>query len=91
MRINDNDVKIIELETDGDHVHVLMECKPQHRLTNIVKAFKGVSARLLFRDYPELKKVLYGGNLWNPSYFVSTVSENSEEQIKKYIQEQKKE
>lgn len=34
----------------------------------------------------ELKKKLWGGHLWNHSYFVATVSENTEEQIRKYIQ-----
>ena len=38
----------------------------------------------------ELKKKLWGGHLWNSSYFVATVSENTEEQIRKYIQNQKK-
>ncbi|HCU8684658.1 TPA: transposase, partial [Enterococcus faecium] len=51
---------------------------------------KGASARLLFKKHPELKQLLWGGHLWNPSYFVATVSENTEEQIRKYIQNQKK-
>lgn len=38
----------------------------------------------------ELKEKLWGGHLWNPSYFVATVSENTEEQIRKYIQNQKR-
>ena len=38
----------------------------------------------------ELKKKLWGGHLWNLSYFVATVSENTEEQIRKYIQNQKR-
>lgn len=38
----------------------------------------------------ELKKKLWVGHLWNPSYFVATVSENTEEQIRKYIQNQKR-
>ena len=38
----------------------------------------------------ELKKKLWGGHLWNPSYFISTVSENTEEQIRNYIKSQKK-
>ncbi len=54
------------------------------------KALKGVSARLLLKQYPELKKQLWGGHLWNPSYFLATVSENTEEQIRKYINSQKK-
>lgn len=55
------------------------------------KALKGVSARLLMKEFgEELKRKLWGGHLWNPSYFVATVSENTEEQIRKYIQNQKR-
>lgn len=68
---------------------MLISCSPQHYIPNIVKALKGVSARLLFKEYPELKSKLWGGHLWNPSYFVATVSENTEEQIKDYIRSQK--
>lgn len=57
----------------------------------MIKALKGVSARLLMKEFgEELKKTLWGGHLWNPAYFVATVSENTEEQIRKYIQNQKK-
>ncbi|MBP1044386.1 IS200/IS605 family transposase [Vagococcus sp. BWB3-3] len=86
----DNDSQIIEMESDKDHIHLFIECKPQHYIPNIMKAFKGVSARLLLKAYPELKKSLWGGPLWNPSYFVATVSENTDEQIRHYIQHQKK-
>ncbi|AQT87029.1 transposase IS200-family protein (plasmid) [Paenibacillus larvae subsp. larvae] len=86
----DNDVQIVEMESDKDHIHLLIECKPQHYIPSVVKAFKGVSARFLFKKHPELKKRLWGGHLWNPSYFVATVSENTEEQIRQYIQNQKK-
>jgi putative transposase len=56
----------------------------------MIKALKGVSARLLMKRYGEqLKRKLWGGHLWNPSYFIATVSKNTEEQIRKYIQSQK--
>lgn len=87
---DEHGIKIVEMETDQDHIHLLIECKPQHYIPNIVKAFKGVSARLLFKLHPELKKRLWGGHLWNPSYFIATVSENTEEQIREYIQNQQK-
>jgi putative transposase len=87
---DDNNVQIIEMESDKDHIHLLIECTPQHYIPNVVKAFKGVSARFLFKKHPELKQRLCGGHLWNPSYFVATVSENTEEQIRKYIKNQKK-
>ncbi len=86
----DNDVTILEMESDKDHIHLLIDCKPQHYIPSVVKAFKGVSARFLFKKHPELKSRLWRGHLWNPSYFVATVSENTEEQIRKYIQNQKK-
>ena len=86
----DNEFSILEINTDLDHIHLLIDCKPQHYIPNIIKALKGVSARLLMLEYKdELKKKLWGGHLWNPSYFISTVSENTEEQIRNYIKTQK--
>ena len=87
---NDNGYKIITINGDLDHIHLLIECTPQHYIPDIIKALKGVSARLLMKEYgDELKKKLWGGHLWNPSYFIATVSENTEEQIKNYIKSQK--
>lgn len=85
----DNRFVIDEIETDLDHIHLLISCSPQHHIPNVIKALKGVSARLLFKEFSELKGKLRGGHLWNPSYFVATVSENTEEQIREYIKGQK--
>ena len=71
-------------------IHLLIDCSPQHDIPDMIKALKGVSARLLMKEYEEeLKKKLWGRHLWNPGYFAATVSENTEEQIRKYIQNQK--
>lgn len=80
--------KVESLEVVEDHVHVLVSATPQHTIPNIVKMLKGIAARKLFLKFPQLKKKLWGGHLWNPSYFVSTKSENTEEQVKKYIENQ---
>lgn len=86
----DNNFKIIECNIDLDHVHLLVNCSPQNYIPDMLKALKGVSARLLMKEHKEeLKKMLLDEHLWNPSYYISTVSESTEEQIKKYIQEQK--
>lgn len=78
------------MNTDLDHIHLLIDCTPQQYIPNIIKALKGASARLLILKYGDtLKNKLYGGHLWNPSYFVATVSENTEEQIRNYIKKQK--
>lgn len=76
------------MKTDGDHIHMLIECSPQHFIPTIMKALKGNSARFLFKEFPALKDELWGGHLRNPSYFVCTVSERTEEQIKTYINNQ---
>lgn len=86
----DNNFQILECNGDLDHIHLLISCSPQHYIPDMIKALKGVSARLLIKEYgSELKKQLWGGHLWNPSYFIATVSENTESQIRKYIQNQK--
>ena len=88
----DNKFQILECNGDKDHIHLLINCSPQHYIPDMIKALKGVSARLLMKEYgDDLKKKLWRGHLWNPSYFVTTVSENTEEQIRRYIQNQKKE
>ena len=85
----DNKFIISEINGDLDHIHLLIECSPQHYIPDIIKALKGVSARLLMKEFPQLKSKLWGGHLWNPSYFIATVSENTEEQIRNYIKSQK--
>ena len=87
---NDNNFQILERNGDLDHIHLLVNCSPQHYIPDMIKALKGVSARLLMKEYGnELKKQLWGGHLWNPSYFIATVSENTETQIRNYIKSQK--
>lgn len=86
----DNNFQILECNGDLDHIHILINCSPQHYIPDMLKALKGVTARLLMKECgEELKDKLWHGHLWNPSYFVATVSENTEEQIRRYIQSQK--
>ena len=67
-----------------------INCKPQHYLPEIIQKMKGTTSRILMKENREiLREQLWGGNLWTPSYFVATVSENTEEQIRKYIKNQK--
>ena len=87
---DDNNFQILECNGDLDHIHLLINCSPQNYIPDMVKALKGVSARMLFKQYGDtLKNQLWGGHLWNPSYYIATVSENTEAQIREYIQTQK--
>ena len=87
----ENDFQIVECNTDKDHIHILVNCKPQHYIPDIIQKMKGTTSRILMKENKEeLNKKLWGGHLWNPSYFVATVSENTEEQIRKYIKNQQR-
>ena len=77
------------LETMPDHVHMLVDCRPQFFPSDMIKIIKGNTARKLFMTHPELKEKLWGGHLWNPSYCIVTVSDRSDEMVREYIESQK--
>ena len=63
--------------------------RPQFYISDMIKIMKGNHARQMFLLHPELKKELWGGHLWNPSYYAVTVSDRSREQVSAYIEGQK--
>jgi len=79
-------VQIIEQETCSDHIHIIFASKPQVQLSGIINRLKSVSARLIFRKFPEVKTFLWGSHFWSPSYFLSTVGEVKLEDVKRYVQ-----
>ena len=79
---------IMAMEVMRDHIHILVNCKPQFFPSDMIKILKGNTARWLFMKHPELKKQLWGGHLWNPSYCIVTVSDRSYDQVKQYIDSQ---
>ena len=72
--------QILAMEVMPDHIHLLVDCRPQFYISDMIKIMKGNIARQMFLAHPELKKELWGGHLWNPSYCAVTVSDRSREQ-----------
>lgn len=81
--------QILAMEVMPDHIHLLLDCKPQFFISDMIKIMKGNLARQLFLSHPELKRELWGGHLWNPSYCAVTVSDRSRDQVMAYIEGQK--
>ena len=77
------------MEVMPDHCHLFIVAHPKYSPSIIAKLLKGISARKLFQAFPLLKKRLWNGHLWNPSYYVGTAGSLSQETIKRYIEEQK--
>ena len=80
---------ITAMEVMPDHIHLLVDCRPQFYIPDMIKIMKGNLARWLFIRHPELREELWGGHLWNPSYCAVTVSDRSREQVERYILTQK--
>ena len=72
--------KIIEMNTDKDHIHILFETSPQTQLSRLINNYKTVTSRLIRKEFAEELK----------PYFISSVSDLSEDVIREYIQEQGK-
>jgi putative transposase len=58
-----------------DHVHVFLEAPPRLSPSRIVQILKSISARELFRQFPRLRRQLWGGKLWSDGYSVRTVGD----------------
>ena len=75
------EVEFLEIGTDKDHVHFLVQSVPNYSPTQIVKIIKSITAREVFAKCPEVKKKLWGGNFWTAGYYVATVSEHGNEGV----------
>ena len=71
------EIRFIEIGVDEDHVHFLVQSVPSISITQLVKTIKSITARQLFRTHPEIKQMLWGGNLWTSGYYVKGTSINS--------------
>ena len=82
-------VKFLEIGTDKDHVHFLVQSIATYSVTKIVTMIKSLTAREVFRRCPEVKKQLWGGEFWTDGYFAGTVGKHgNEDTIGKYVKSQ---
>jgi len=83
------DLHFLEIGTDRDHVHFLIQSVPMMLPKNIVQTIKSIIGKEVFQNNPEVKKKLWGGNFWTSGYFINTVSRNgSESAITTYVKNQ---
>ena len=81
--------RIDTMEVMEDHVHVFLEVPPRYSPARVVQVMKSISAREAFRKFPNLRKQLWAGELWNDGYFVRSVGDQvTADIIRKYIEYQ---
>jgi putative transposase len=82
-------IKFLEIGTDDDHVHFLIQWVPAYSVTKLVTMIKSLSAREIFKECPHVKKQLWGGEFWSDGYFASSVGKHGDETtIQKYVKNQ---
>ena len=86
-----HDFIIEEIETDKDHIHMIINCNPRYGIMKCIQILKQITAYRLFKEFPYIRKTkLWGGKFWSRSSFVSTVGSVSLDVVKQYIENQGK-
>ena len=86
------DIVFIEIGTDADHVHFLIQSVPVESPTKIIRTVKSITAKEIFKRHPEVKQKLWGGEFWSKGYYVNTVGmHGNEDTIQAYVKSQGKE
>ena len=84
-----HEIEFLEIGTDADHVHFLIQGIPRMSPSEIVRVVKSITGREIFRLHPEVKTMLWGGHIWSSGYYINTVGQHgTEEVIKRYIESQ---
>jgi len=85
------DIEFERIGCDKDHVHILCTAHPKIAPGQIVRVFKSITARELFKRKPDLKRDLWGGEFWTDSYYVATVGERADwGVVERYVKNQGK-
>lgn len=85
------DFIIEEIETDKNHIHIIINCNPRYGVMKCIQLIKTISTYKLYQEFPYIKKrYLWGGQFWSKSSFVATVGSVSLETVKQYIENQGK-
>ena len=77
------------LGSDINHLHLLIEASPSYAPSKIMQICKSITARMLFKQFPELKDELWGGHLWSEGGHIDTVGDGYDvKAMAEYIRKQ---
>ena len=85
----DFEAELVEFDGEDDHVHLLVNYPPKVAISKLVNSLKGISSLLIRKkNHPNIKKKLWKGALWSPSYFAGSCGGAPIEIIRQYIEQQ---
>jgi len=78
-----------QMGIDKDHVHYLLSAAPKFSPSQVIRVIKSIAAKEMFRRHPDLRRELWGGELWTDGFFVATVGEGgNRDVIREYVRKQ---
>lgn len=81
-------VTLVEWNHDHDHVHVMFRAWPNTDLSAFVNAYKSASSRLIKREFPRVRDLLWRDAFWTRSYCLLTVGGATIDTVRAYIEAQ---
>ncbi len=80
--------RVDEINVQPDHVHILVQLRPDVSISKSVQLIKGKSSRIIRKEFPELEEFYWGDSFWCEGFFVETVGHLNIEMIQEYIKNQ---
>ncbi|MCE8426706.1 MAG: IS200/IS605 family transposase [Candidatus Methanoperedens sp.] len=65
-------IEIIDMAVNPDHVHLFIKYPPKYSVSFIAKKIKGITSKVLRKEFPHLKEWC-GDHLWAPSCYHGSV------------------
>lgn len=85
------ELHFVEIGTDEDHVHFLVQSVPMMLPSRMVQTIKSITAKQVLEKHPEIQKLLWGGKFWTSGYYLNTVGAyGNETVIARYVKNQGK-
>jgi len=80
------DIEFDQIGCDGNHIHLLVTFAPKYAGSDVVRIFKSITAKQLFKRFPELRNDLWGGEFWSDGFYLATVGERGNwDVVKRYV------
>ena len=84
------DVEVLKVECDKDHMHLLFKANPTLIISKYLNILKTITSREIRKNFPEVKRKLWNGTFWSPSYFIASTGQVTLDQLKRYVESQGK-
>lgn len=81
-------ISAIEINGDLDHIRILFKAHPNSEISKFINAYKSASSRLIKKEFPQIKNLLWREAFWSKSFFLATTGGVTLDELKRYVETQ---